>query len=299
LNRKRTSRKAQASTQRAAVERALASGYSRVPHSFLEGLAAATLNATERSVLDSAVRFSLGFNRLELRLGTDWVSEQTGIDRSNVRRTIRGLVEKGILIPKRVGRGGRGKPNEYVLEPDPEHWSVTWRASRHGFTQEAEAAVSKGQRNGVATDPVSNEKRGAFRSETGSELSENGVPADPQDRNKERKNDRQAAALARGDSHRSPARAAAQPTDFERPMEPLTPDLEAECRRAFEEGAKELSAGLGFQLSPDETTAASNAAWGGELESRRPRKVRRPVSWPEIFRGLGSAWASGRIRKSA
>ena len=236
-----------------------------------------------------------GFNDFVCQLGSDWVATQTGLDRANARRGIRGLVAKGILILLQQSAGGRGRANSYRLEHRPDHRTVAFRAT---VPPASEPTSPEAMENEVSTHSVSRDKRSQSGPETESQPLVNGVSSTPQDRKKEKLIEGRSAPLAHSDSSESPARAAPRPARPAGPRRLPREEDEEKCRDAFESGVWEFIAGSEITLSPEDVSDASRDAWEQALTSSSPA-ARSAMSWPDRFRGRGSAWASRRSRKSA
>lgn len=103
------------------MTRRRAEGWTPVPHSVLEALAAAPLPGTHRAVVDVIVRELLGWHVRECAIPVrDFTDRTGGIDARTVRRCLEDLRVWRVLIRR---KGGRGVVVVYALGR-PDRWSV-------------------------------------------------------------------------------------------------------------------------------------------------------------------------------
>ena len=117
-----------------------AEGWTPVPHSVLEALAAAPLPGTHRAIVDVIVRELLGWHVRECAIPVRDITERTGgIDARTVRRCLDDLRAWRVLIRRKAGRGVVAV---YALG-QPHRWSVGVTVAairRRQYQQETEGA---------------------------------------------------------------------------------------------------------------------------------------------------------------
>jgi len=77
-------------------------GFVRMPNSLLEALSRMELSGREFRTVMAVYRFTAGFGKELSRISLKFLSSATGIAPSNLVRLINGLVEKGLLIKKKI-----------------------------------------------------------------------------------------------------------------------------------------------------------------------------------------------------
>lgn len=125
-------------------------GFTRVHNLILEQLAQADMGRNEFKCVMFLLRQTYGYQRKESQISMAEWAAATGLDRGNVGRALRNLVEWGVVLKTNTGNG-RGHKSTYAFNKYFEQWRI-------GQNSVADDTVSEGQ-NGVAGDTVSGDKQ--------------------------------------------------------------------------------------------------------------------------------------------
>lgn len=90
-------------------EARLENGYTRIANELLEAVLAHPLTKVEIKILLVVIRKTYGFSKSYDSVSAVQIESMTGIDRSNIKKTIKSLLLKNILIKKGKGRLAHGK----------------------------------------------------------------------------------------------------------------------------------------------------------------------------------------------
>lgn len=75
-------------------------GFTQIPNIVIEKLCTGDFSKRELKVLLALVRCTIGYNKQFNWMSGKLLENMTGIDKKNARKTINGLVEKGVIIKK-------------------------------------------------------------------------------------------------------------------------------------------------------------------------------------------------------
>jgi len=95
-------------------------GHSKIAHPILEALALAPFQRAHLKVMLVVIRESYGWSRKDAALSLGVLQQATGLHRNSVARTVRELVQAGVLVCMRGPQGTR--PAVYRIQKDPRLW---------------------------------------------------------------------------------------------------------------------------------------------------------------------------------
>lgn len=101
----------------------LENGHLKIANELIEAILSADLGRREQKVVWAVIRKTYGYNKKADAISTSQIAALTGIDRSDVAKTLRGLIQKRILLSgeSSVFRHGMNVPNLSVNK-DYESW---------------------------------------------------------------------------------------------------------------------------------------------------------------------------------
>lgn len=83
--------------------------YTKLFNPILEALCKSNLNGSELKIVFYVIRCTYGWNKKKFAMSKSFIAEGTGIDRRNVGKIIKSLVERNVLIDYGVENGSRTK----------------------------------------------------------------------------------------------------------------------------------------------------------------------------------------------
>jgi phage replication O-like protein O len=83
--------------------------YTKLFNPILEALCKSNLNGSELKIVFYVIRCTYGWNKKKFAMSKSFIAEGTGIDRRNVGKIIKSLVERNVLIDYGVEKGSRTK----------------------------------------------------------------------------------------------------------------------------------------------------------------------------------------------
>lgn len=100
----------------------LADGYVRIANELMEELARRDFSAREWRVLMVVIRETYGMNRKDAPLSSSYIAAKTGLDASNVRKTVRGLLTQAVLV--KTGEASFSAAASVGIQKDYDLWTV-------------------------------------------------------------------------------------------------------------------------------------------------------------------------------
>jgi phage replication O-like protein O len=97
----------------------LENGYTRIANEIMDALARFRLPGEQRQCLDFILRKTYGYNKKEDCISNSQFCTATGMDKGNVSRALRGLVDKKMVVKK-----DNGKIPTYCFNKDFRQWVV-------------------------------------------------------------------------------------------------------------------------------------------------------------------------------
>ena len=96
--------------------------YTKLFNPILEALCKSSLNGSELKIIFYVIRCTYGWNKKKFAMSKSFIAEGTGIDRRNVGKIIKSLVDRNVLVDYGVEKGSRAKV--YGLNKKYSQWSM-------------------------------------------------------------------------------------------------------------------------------------------------------------------------------
>ena len=98
-------------------------GYTAIANELLEQIAKASLNGSQRRIIDIVWRFTYGFSRKQHELSETFISKYTGIHRKQVQRELNELIKMNFVLV--VKEASFNSSRILMFNKDYESWEVT------------------------------------------------------------------------------------------------------------------------------------------------------------------------------
>lgn len=98
----------------------LEDGYTRVANQILDRIMQLPLSGSQLRIVIAVWRYTYGFNRKDHGMSIDFLTEATGLNRSNVKKELKNLVDYRVLIVTREQAGVN--PRKMAFNKNSEEW---------------------------------------------------------------------------------------------------------------------------------------------------------------------------------